>query len=148
MIQLRELWHGVDSLKKIIQNRHSFIRMNHFRRKSRGVILARILEPSMTALLQRLSFSSKPRKSNHRTSRPFIPQSSNPLQQLFFLNLDIPMMKPFMIVLGRTRNSIRQRRRMIVYIKPLGPPVTNLTTRSTEYTSPPSQIEAQDWPHQ
>ena len=40
------------------------------------------------------------------------------------------MMKPFMIVLGRTRNSIRQRRRMIVYIKPLGPPVTNLTTGS------------------
>jgi len=27
-IQLRELRHGVDSLKKVIQNRHSLIRMN------------------------------------------------------------------------------------------------------------------------
>ena len=40
------------------------------------------------------------------------------------------MMKPFMTKFGRTRDSVRQRRRMIVYIKPLGPPVTNLTTRS------------------
>ena len=39
------------------------------------------------------------------------------------------MMKPFMTVFRRTRDSIRQRRRMIVYIKPLGPPVTNLMTR-------------------
>ena len=40
------------------------------------------------------------------------------------------MMEPFMTVLGRTWNSVRQRQRMIVYIKPLGPPFTNLMTRS------------------
>ena len=40
------------------------------------------------------------------------------------------MMKPFMTPFGWTRNSVGKRRHMIVYVKPLGPPVTNLTTRS------------------
>ena len=45
-IQLREFRHGVDSLKNVVQNRHSLIRMNHSRRKSRRVIKPEYSNPT------------------------------------------------------------------------------------------------------
>ena len=41
-----------------------------------------------------------------------------------------------MTLLGRTRNSVCKWRRMIVYVKPLGPPVTNLTMGSIRNIPP------------
>ena len=46
------------------------------------------------------------------------------------------MVEPLITLLGRTRNSVRKRWCMIVNIKPLGLPVTDLTARSIRNISP------------
>ena len=126
MVQLRDLGHNVHTLKYSLHKHHSFIWMNLFGGKSRGICQTRILESKMATLLQGLNLSSKPRVNYCCSSYSIIPQSSNPLQQFYFSNLDIPMVKPLGALLGRSRNSFRKSRRMIINVKPLSTTTKNI----------------------
>ena len=123
MVQLRDLGHNVHTLKYSLHKHHSFIWMNLFGGKSRGICQTRILESKTATLLQGLNLSSKPRVNYCCSSYSIIPQSSNPLQQFFFSNLDIPMVKPLGALLGR---SFRKSRRMIINVKPLSTTTKNI----------------------
>ena len=123
MVQLRDLGHNVHTLKYSLHKHHSFIWMNLFGGKSRGICQTRILESKTATLLQGLNLSSKPRVNYCCSSYSIIPQSSNPLQQFFFSNLDIPMVKPLGALLGR---SFRKSWRMIINVKPLSTTTKNI----------------------
>ena len=130
MIQLRDLWNSIHPFKNIMDKYHCFFFINLLRRKSGWICYAGKLKSKIAAILQWLNLSSEPRQNHCRSSHAIIPKSNNLLQQFNFLLLVLTMSIPLGTLLRRTRKPFRDIRSMIIYIKPLGFPISNLTTRS------------------